>query len=148
MLVYRISMVHRADSLTASGYPARWNSKGKFVIYTAGSRALACLENVVHRSGEGLLANFKVMTIHIPKGLKIKEVSVADLPKSWHHLENYVVTQHLGDRWLEKAESAILKIPSAIIQLETNYLLNPSHPDFNEIKLKSVEDFVFDPRIK
>ena len=148
MLVYRISMAHRADSLTASGYPGRWNSKGKYVIYTAASRALACLENVVHRSGEGLQSNFKVTTIHIPDKLRIKEISIADLPNEWYSIQNYIVTQQQGDQWLEKTESAILKIPSAIIQLETNYLLNPNHSDFKKIKIKKVKDFVFDPRIK
>jgi len=141
-------MAHRANSLTASGYPARWNSKGKFINYSAASRALACLENVVHRNGEGLSANFKVITIHVPNGLKVKEISLADLPEDWHEIQNQIITQHLGDRWLEKAETAILKIPSAIIQLETNFLLNPSHPDFKKIKIENVEDFIFDPRIK
>ena len=147
-MVYRISMAHRAGSLSASGFPGRWNSKGKYVIYTAGSRALACLENVVHRSGEGLAANFKVMTIHIPDGIKINEVSVADLPEDWHKVQHYTFTQRLGDQWIEKSETAVLKIPSAIIPHETNYLLNPHHPDFKKIKIKSVGDFIFDPRIK
>jgi len=141
-------MVHRANSLSASGYPGRWNSKGKFVIYSAASIALACLENVVHRSGEGLAANFKVITIHIPDKLKIKKVSVDELPIDWHMIENCVITQRMGNLWLEKSETAILKIPSAIIPLETNYLINPFHPDFKKIKIKNVDDFIFDPRIK
>jgi RES domain-containing protein len=141
-------MAHRADSLNASGFPSRWNSKGKFVIYTAASRTLACLENVVHRSGEGLSANFKVMVINIPDELKIKTISAAKLPKNWYEFQNYIITQRIGDTWLNKSETAILKIPSAIIQLETNYLLNPNHPDFKKIKIKNVEDFIFDPGIK
>ena len=58
MLVYRITKTMYADRLVASGGAARWNSRGQFVIYTAATRALACLENVVHRSGEGLTAIF------------------------------------------------------------------------------------------
>ena len=66
MEVYRICLAEYAKGLFASGARGRWNVKGSFVIYTAGSRALACLENVVHRSGEGLQSIFKVLVIHVP----------------------------------------------------------------------------------
>lgn len=59
MLVYRIALVKFSDSLKASGRAARWNSNDIDVIYTASSRALACLENVVHRNQLGLSSNFK-----------------------------------------------------------------------------------------
>jgi RES domain-containing protein len=59
MEVYRISLARWTTALTASGNAARWNSKGKFVIYTASSAALACLENVVYRSGEGMILSSK-----------------------------------------------------------------------------------------
>jgi RES domain-containing protein len=42
----------------------------------------------------------------------------------------------------------VLKVPSAIIASEANYLINTSHPDFEQVKLLGTEDFVFDPRIK
>lgn len=54
------SITHRkwADKLEASGYAARWNSNGLLLIYAAQSASLACLENLVHRNGFGLVANF------------------------------------------------------------------------------------------
>ena len=118
------------------------------MIYTASNRALACLENVVHRSGEGLARNFKIMTIQIPDRLKMDEIFLKDLPEQWFEVQNYILTQQLGDKWLENAETSILKIPSAIIPLENNFVLNPFHRDFKNIKIKSVKDFIFDPRIK
>ena len=148
MLVYRIVLAHRTKSLEAPGFPARWNSKGKFMIYTASNRALACLENVVHRSGEGLARNFKIMTIQIPDRLKMDEIFLKDLPEQWFEVQNYILTQQLGNKWLENSETPILKIPSAIIPLENNFILNPFHFDFKKIKIKNVEDFIFDPRIK
>jgi RES domain-containing protein len=45
-------------------------------------------------------------------------------------------------------QTAVLKVPSAIIDLEYNYLLNPAHPDFEKIKIRSVNKFTFDPRLK
>ncbi len=134
--------------MTASGQPGRWNGKGYFVLYTTGSRALACLENTVHRSGEGLNQNFKVMVIDIPDRIKMEEIKLRDLPKDWHLFENYYKTQVIGNDWVRKGKTAVLRVPSAIVPLEFNYLLNPNHPDFAKIKLGGNETFVFDPRIK
>jgi len=148
MKVYRISLAKWSKKLTASGFPARWNSKGKFVIYTASSTALACLENVVHRSGEGLNQNFKVMIIEIPSKVKISNINLKKLPKDWHKFEFYSMSQKLGDKWIDSQKTAVLKVPSSIIKREFNYLINPNHPDFKFVKLIDIEDFEFDPRIK
>jgi len=148
MLVYRICLTKWSKTLTASGYPARWNSKGKYVLYTAGTTALACLENVVHRSGEGLNANFKLMTIEIPSNVKIKQLKTSELQKGWHKIESYADCQKIGDKWIAASKYAVLRVPSSIINNENNYLLNVNHKDMKLIKLKSIEDFEFDTRIK
>ncbi len=148
MIAYRICLTRWSSKLTASGFPARWNSKGKFVIYTAGSRALACLENVVHRSGEGLNENFKVMLIEIPESVQIGEIKLIDLPNNWFEFEFYSDCQKKGDQWIRNAKTAVLRVPSSIIFKEYNYLINANHEDFKHIKLAEVEDFLFDPRIK
>lgn len=148
MLVYRITKAVYADRLVASGGAARWNSRGQFVIYTAATRALACLENVVHRSGEGLLANFRVMVIELPNLLTIETISPETLPINWFDFQQYDACQRLGEEWLRNGRSAIMKVPSAIIPNEWNFLLNPAHPDFARITLLRTEPFVFDPRIK
>lgn len=134
--------------MTASGYPARWNSKGRHVLYTAGTRALACLENVVHRSGEGLNGAFKVMLVEIPEIIRVEVLDVEQLPKNWHEYETYSYCQKIGNSWLDRAEAAVLKVPSAIIPREFNYLINVNHVDFKRINQIGLEDFKFDPRIK
>jgi RES domain-containing protein len=148
MQVYRITKAQYADRLVASGGAARWNSRGQFVIYTAATRALACLENVVHRSGEGLADDFRVMVIHIPDELTIATILLSDLPADWFDFQQYGSCQMVGNTWLQQAESPILRVPSAIIVDEWNYLLNPAHPDFSRIQLMRTDPFVFDPRIK
>ena len=148
MLIYRITKAQYADRLVASGGAARWNSRGRFVIYTAATRALACLENVVHRSGEGLLAVFRVMVIEVPDDLTVETVSVDDLPADWFALHRYDTCQRLGGNWLRSGQSAVLRVPSAIISHEWNYLLNPAHPLFTRIRLLRTESFTFDPRLK
>ena len=147
MEVYRIVFKKWAGALVASGNAARWNSSGNHVIYTAASRALACLENIVHRGGKGLNEQFKVMVIDIPASVKTERFEISDLPDNWFELEHYETCRHLGDQWLANKSSAVLCVPSAIIFNEFNYLLNPAHRDFKKIKLKRTEDFKFDPRI-
>ncbi len=148
MEVYRITLAKWADNLVASGRAARWNSADRFVIYTASSRALACLENVVHRTGRGLQADFRAICINIPDTVPITTIEVGTLPKNWDDFEQYGRCQQLGDALLNARQTAVLCIPSAIVSAEYNYLLNPQHPAFLQISIQRVEPFRFDSRIK
>ncbi|GAB2784145.1 RES domain-containing protein [Hymenobacter luteus] len=148
MLVYRICLAKYADDLFASGYRARWNYKDQFVIYTASSRALACLENVVHRSGEGLNDQFRVLVIDVPDDLIIEEIDLAQLPKNWEKASRYALCQPLGAAWYAARQSAVLRVPSSIIPQEHNYILNSRHPEFKRIQIVGREEFSFDARIK
>lgn len=148
MLVYRICLAKYADDLFASGYRARWNFKDQFVIYTAATRALACLENVVHRSGEGLTDQFRVLVIEVPNDVLIEEIAPAQLPADWERASRYAVCQPLGDAWYRRRSSAVLRVPSSIVPQEFNYILHSRHPDFKRIRIVAREEFRFDSRIK
>ena len=137
-----------AHGLFASGRAARWNSNDVKMVYTASSRSLACLENVVHRSQAGLSQLFSVLTINCPETVKIKAIAISALPANWTDYEQMAITQKIGDDWIKDSSSAILKVPSSIIEEEFNYLLNPEHDDFKKIKLLKFAPFVFDSRIK
>lgn len=146
MRVYRITLEPYSHRLYASGLVARWNSKGTFVIYTASTRSLACLENVVHRGGEGLARAFRTMIIDIPDKLQLTRISIDELPSDWKEFKNQPQTRAVGDAWSRRAETAVLKIPSAIIPEEYNYLINPNHPEFSSISLIRTDRFEFDRR--
>ena len=148
MNIYRITLTKWSKSLVASGREARWNSNGMRMIYTAQSRALACLENVVHRGSKGLNMHFKVMIIQIPDEVAIKTINPKKLPKNWSESIRCASCKAIGDKWLKSYETAVLKIPSAIVASEHNYLINPMHEDFSKIKLIRTEPFHFDKRIK
>src|ERR1700761_6027575 len=124
MQVYRIGQTKYANDRKGSGVDGRWNSRGQYVIYTGGSLALSCLEKLAHSSGTSLYAgDFSVTIYHIPDRIVIKEISLAQLVKydaGWHKVVNYPYTQSIGDNWLQKRETAVLKVPSAIIDLEYN----------------------------
>ena len=148
MLVYRIALAAYADKLIASGRAARWNPNDVKMIYTASSRSLACLENAVHRSQAGLNQLFNVMTIECPDHLAIKTINLRDLPDNWADFDQMRATQQIGEKWIKENETAILRVPSSIINEEVNYLLNPDHQDFKLIRLIKSQPFIFDKRIK
>ncbi|MDO8550419.1 MAG: RES family NAD+ phosphorylase [Ignavibacteria bacterium] len=147
MLIFRICLNKWAPELKASGQPARWNSKGKLVIYTAENRSLACLENLVHRSGLGNNELYKILVISIPDNIKINEVTKKQLPKNWREYSNYSLCQKIGDQWIDSLPSCILKVPSSIIPQEYNFLINTLHKEFERIRIDSQEDFNFDKRL-
>jgi len=147
MEVYRLTLAKWSNTLQPSGYAGRWNSNGYYMLYTSSTIALASLENLVHRSGEGLNRNFKTIEIHIPSKLKIEEIKINNLPNKWYKYENYRLCQTIGDDWVAGLNSVILKVPSAIIKKEANYLINPKHKDFEKISIKNIEEFKFDPRL-
>jgi RES domain-containing protein len=152
MHLYRIGQTKYANDRKGSGVDGRWNSYGQYVIYTGGSLALSCLEKLAHTSGTSLYSgDFSVTVYQVPDSLKIKEIKLPELIKQhvdWTKVVNYPYTQALGDQWLQKRDTAILKVPSAIIDLEFNYLLNPAHTDFNKIKIAIIKPFSFDTRLK
>ena len=148
MEIYRICLAKYASELVASGNPGRWNLRGQLVIYAAGSRALACLENVVHRSGEGLNSLFKVIRINAPDALLIEELTLDQMPPDWQLPRHYARCQPLGTAWYQRQTAAVLRVPSSIIAHEYNYVLNTRHPDFGQIRIIGREDFEFDSRIK
>ena len=148
MFVYRITFTKYAGKLIASGNAARWNPNEVNMIYTASSRSLACLENAVHRSQAGLSQLFRIMTIDIPDHIKTKAIRLNDLPEGWTDYNEMLFTQNIGQAWINGKESAVLQVPSSIIEEEVNYLLNPDHEDFEQIRLVETLPFVFDKRIK
>lgn len=147
MQVFRITTEKWAGVLQSSGRAARWNSNGIFITYSASSRALACLEMLVHLNGEALSNPFKITIIDIPEGISMEQV-----PKfyndDWVAFENYHYTQAIGDEWSKSGRTAILKVPSAIIKNDFNYLINPFHADFAQLEVAEIEEFQFDLRLK
>ena len=126
-------------------YGGRWNSQGTRVVYTSETQSLATLESLVHLNPS---VTFKYMAIPIEFDTKLMEtVAVADLPVDWTEEPPPPSTKRIGDQWVTKASSVVLKIPSVIVQSESNYLLNPAHSDFKKINIGKPKLFAIDPRL-
>lgn len=149
MVVYNIRKSKYTSSLQASGVANRWNRDDEYVIYAGGSISLAALELVAHRNSVKLTSDFKLMFIKLKiKKSDISEVHFDELPNTWKSLESYSVLQKLGSDWYQSNKSLVLKVPSALVHWESNYLINTNHPDFSKkVTLESVEDFEWDQRL-
>ncbi len=150
MLVYRVSRMKFANDLTGEGarlFGGRWNNKMVACLYTSESRALAVLEYTVNVNIDDIPRALCIITLDIPDG-PIKVLDETDLPGDWKRSPAPSSTKEFGSDLLLKAAEPIIKIPSAIIPGEFNYLLNPLHPDSNKFKLIEIVDFVYDVRIK
>ena len=147
MEVFRITKKKYADKFFAPGVTGRWNKKGEEVIYTAFSRSLACLENMVHKSGKGGTLSYRTMVIYIPDTLAIEQVSLKDLPENWNQISFCQDCQQKGSEWYTSKKTAVLKVPSAVIPDEFNFVLNVGHTDFKQIKLVDSLPFIFDKRL-
>jgi RES domain-containing protein len=148
MEVFRIALAQYTDKLYASGRSNRWNNAGEKVIYTASSRSLACLENVVHSSGEALGQHFRVMVIYIPDNASMDTIPLNQLPEDWNQNVPSRACKELGSAWIKSNRSLLLQVPSSIIPLEKNYLINPNHLEFAKVKIVDHQEFIFDQRIK
>lgn len=149
MEVFRISAEKYSNKLSSSGSANRWNEEGQFVLYTGSSRSLSTLELVVHRSSIEPSIKYKVMVVHIPDDEKhYKQISINTLPENWQSVSAYPALQKIGSMWYVNKESLILKIPSAVIPKEHNYIINTNHPKFSSlIKLTSTEEYFWDSRL-
>lgn len=122
----------------------RWNSPGLPVIYTSATIALAVLEMLVHLGDRGILATYSVI------GASFDEKHVEDLrelPADWRSYPAPPGLQMIGDEWLVSRRSLALRVPSAVVERESNYLINPEHEAFREIAIGAPERFNFDPRL-
>lgn len=134
------------DGEGAAKAGGRWNSRGIRVVYASATRSLAALETLVHIDGT-IPFDWVMLRCEFPDEL-IELVRMAKLPSDWRSHPAPPELRELGDRWAREGRSAVLAVPSVLVPEETNFLLNPLHPDFAKIKKhRKREPFAFDPRL-
>lgn len=151
MIVYRICNSFYANDLSGTGakmYGGRWNSKGIPMLYTSSSRALAALEVMVHLPANNVNPiDFALVSISLPDK-SIEEIDYKMLEKEINKNGLNSNFRIIGDNWMKKNTSLLLKVPSVVIKEEYNFLVNPFHKDFHKITIVSVQKFNFDSRLQ
>lgn len=125
----------------------RWNSRGTNIVYTSATLSLAALETLVHMEIEDAGNMLVSIQADIPEDVQIDKVEPAQLPSDWRTIPAPLSLALIGDQWFTSGFPAVLMVPSAIIPVENNYLLNPLHKDFSRIQIHPPEPFVLDPRM-
>ena len=127
------------DAAAAGG---RWNSVARPVIYLADSLALAQLEKRVHtpmRPPRDLVAVEAI----VPAAAVASAEGVV-LPDDWG-ADNVdwsvgsAASQCIGDDWLARGTSLLLRVPSVVVPVGWNYLLNPAHPEARRVRTRRIE---------
>ncbi len=126
-------------------YGGRWNSPGVPVVYVAQSQSLAILEILVHLDAPELLQKYVFFEATFDDSLVV-DLDRSALPKNWRSDPVPESVQRVGDRWLLSLDSAVLRVPSALLPEESNFLLNPRHPRVAAIAVSQPRAFRFDPR--
>ena len=135
MIVYRLCKSKHKNDLSGSGASlagGKWNNKGVEMLYACGTRALCTAEVAVHLPLGEIPDEYFLLTIQIPNNVKIKIIKNSELPDNWNSYPYSSFTQKIGDDFIKESKYAVLKVPSAVVQGEYNFLVNPSHKDFRK----------------
>ncbi len=143
--IVKAQYAHTAlDGEGAFQYGGRWNSRGVRVAYASGTLSLAVLETLI-RLTPPVTARFCAIRVEFDTGLveRVPEQFIPDW--SWDFPQP--TSQSLGDAWVRARRSAVLEVPSVLVPVEPNYLINPLHADFASLRVDEPSDFAFDPRL-
>ncbi len=146
MELFRITRSEYQNDLSGIGayyHGGRWNSPRNAMLYTCSRRSLAMLEILVHWQRPTPPPDYVVVVIYVPDSMKYtKGVEVVS---NWQHEPQW--TRETGDIWLNEKSSLLLRVPSVVVRNESNYLINPNHPDAEAVKIINIEPFEFDSRL-
>lgn len=142
-----------ADDMAGKGAATtggRWNANGEHVTYTSTSISLAAWETRAHlgRLGTKLPFNRILVRIDVPDDVWAARENVAPpLPVGWDVVPEGRVSRAIGSAWLARGSSALLCVPSVIVNEEVNVLVNPAHADASRLVVHRVRRFFYDHRV-
>lgn len=151
MLVYRIANL-RFKEFTLSGIGAekvggRWNEVGTRAVYCSENIALALLEYYVHSENIATLPKeILVAKIEIPDKFVIQELD--ELPERWNQYPYSSKTTTVFTQLAQSRDFFALKVPSTIVGMENNYILNPLYKDFGKVEVVEFMTLPIDERLK
>ena len=150
---FRIVKTKRAatafDGEGARRAGGRWNSPGTRMVYLAESIALAALEILVQLDSTSLSAAYSFVPVAFPDSCLVTpgESETPPLPKKWLQTPAPIECALYGDQWCASQRSLVLRVPSVVVPWESNFLLNPAHPDWPKAEIGAPQSFSFDARL-
>jgi RES domain-containing protein len=148
MILYRFSHKNFARDISGEGARlkgGRWNHKGIPALYSSEFISLGLLEVLVNANTLEELQQVRLMEIEIPDNLPTEVLTPKQLKKDWQF--DFEYTQWLGSEILRTRNVCLIKCPSAVVNKEHNFIINPLHKDFKKVKLVTSTSFYFDERL-
>ena len=150
MRAWRISKAKRAADLSGLGAAiegGRWNEAEAAAVYLGLSPAICCLETFVHQTQRPVIP-MKITEFELPEDAELYlEPSEKELPVGWAALPADTPSMSFGTDWLNRGSHLGLIVPSAVLPLERNIVLNPRHPAITRVKVSRIMDFTYDDRL-
>lgn len=151
MIVYRVANVKYKD-LTLSGIGAekvggRWNKVGTQAVYCSENISLALLEYYVHSENIAYLPKKILITkIKFPDEFVIEELK--ELPERWNQYPYSSKTTEIFTDLAKDRNVFALRVPSTIVGLESNIILNPLYKEFGKVEVIEFIELPIDGRLK
>jgi RES domain-containing protein len=144
--LWRISDYADLAGLGGEKFSSRWTTFGKRIVYLAESPSGALLEILVHLQFEDqeLPDEYQLLEVAAPDEMEVSAL-MPQFKESWR--QDIAFTQRIGDQWLASRNSALARVPSAVMPRTWNVLLNPLHPDAAQLRIESVIRERFDTRL-
>lgn len=148
MIIYRLAVQQFADDLSGTGAKlmgGRWNAPGLPVLYTTENISLAALEILVNTERHYIPHTYQLLKLSVPDTIEYSSISKNKLKKQWK--DDFEYTQWIGSEFLKQNKNLVMKVPSAVVDEEHNFLFNPGHSDFKKLKIVTISHFQFDKRL-
>jgi RES domain-containing protein len=133
------------DGEGARRFGGRWHSRGRAVVYTSASTSLGLLEQLVHAE-TGLIPLYMTIPVTL-NGHLTETIGQTRLPTGWRNSPPPFELQQIGNEWFDSNRSCILEVPSVIVPHESNFILNPGHPDFGALEIGAPIELALDARL-
>jgi RES domain-containing protein len=151
MRVWRICKArYAAAAYSGEGarlFSGRWNTAGVPMVYSSLSLSLAAIEVFVHLEPVAAPDDLVSVAAELPiNEADAERVPRKKLPADWRRVDHPTL-QRMGTEWARSRRSLVLLVPSVAVEGEWNGLVNPEHPEANEIRVEAAKPFLFDARM-
>ena len=104
------------------------------------------LEVLVHLQPLFTPSNFCLAEIRVPDD-SILTLDIETLPPNWNDISPPAVLKEIGNQFIKEGKYLMMKVPSSVVYEESNYLINPMHPDIKKVSIVNTNPFNFDRRL-
>lgn len=132
------------DGQGAALYLGRWNKTGVRLVYTSQSPELAMLELLTKLNPAAFGVRLAI-EIDVPDDARVEDAAPAMLGHLLRGEDGD--TQTYGSGWAAGGQSLVLKVPSAVLPVSSNYLINPRHPQAKRLRVVRQVGVAMDPRL-